>query len=206
MPAFHARASFEAHNPLTGLLIVNVFHIEVDTLTSPPNWSSIASDIYAWLGVLWNAQLASEDTFDQVVVTDADYPGSTFGQGVVLVGTAGGRVPTDGKLNRALCGVVSWKTATAKRYARGHTFFAPTQSSTELTSTGQMSTSGPYMTAVQAFANAYQGGHTVSSTGYTPEIFSRTRVKQGATPFAFPILSHSLSQQQHWLRSRAAAP
>lgn len=206
MPAYNARVAFEAQNITTGLLITNVLHVEVDTLSSPPNWTSIAGDIYTWLGQLWLNGLATEDQFVQLVVTDENYPGSTFGQGVHVVGLPGTRAPTDGRLNRAICAVVSWKTATAKRYARGHTFMWPVQSSTECSANGQLNSTGAYASALGAFASAYVAGHTAGSTSYTPIIYSRTRQARGQTPFTFPVLALGVIWNQHWLSSRSAAP
>ena len=205
MPAYHARAAFEGHNNSTGLLITNVLHFEVDTLTSPPNWQSIAADISAWLAAPWRAMIATLDTLLQIVVTDENYPGSTHGQGVAQVNTVGTRTVADTNLSPAICEVLSFKTAVAKRYGRGHMFCPPAWSTATL-SGGFFATGNAYHTNNQAFAATLAAGHTAGSTSYVPEVFSRTLVARNQTPFAFPITSVGLTAQQHWLTSRATAP
>lgn len=206
MPEYHARVAFNGHEGSTGRLVVNVVHVEVAVLTSPPNWNSVATDIYAWLGNLWANILPTFYTFDELVVTDENYPGSTFGQGIHVVGTPGTRTLSDTKLDPAMCAVASWKTAVAKRYARGHTFFAPCLTSTDTATSGLFTVAGGYMTACKAFADAYTAGHVVGSTDYAPAIFSKHEEALGHTPYWFPIAGYSLSPKQHWLRSRSTAP
>src|SRR5215472_9317763 len=69
MPAYNARVAFNAHNSSSGALITNVVHVEVDTLSSPPNWGSIAGDINTWLGTQWRNILTTHDVFDSIVAT-----------------------------------------------------------------------------------------------------------------------------------------
>src|SRR5215471_9663138 len=154
--------------------------MEVDTLTSPPNWASIASDINTWLGQLWAACATASDTLTDITVTDENYPGSTHGQGVHAVGIPGARPLTDSSLSVALCAVGSFKTAVARRYARGHMFFPPAMVSGAAGSNGTWSQTNPYWTACQAFLSSYAAGHTVGSTSYVAEIFSRTKVAEAA--------------------------
>lgn len=206
MPAYHARISLEASNSTTNALIVNVLHAEVDTLTSPPDWQSIAADVDVWLGQSWLNLLSQTDTFHQITVTDENYPGSTFGQGVKPVELPGARFASDYKLDLAICALASWKTNTAKRYARGHTFLPPTYDSTDLTTYGHWANASNYFNAVHTFMNVYQGGHTAGSTSYIPEIFSKTRERQGFTPFSFRVTGSAMSPIAHYLRSRLTTP
>ena len=207
MPAYHARVAFNAvSNQNNGALIVNVLHMEVDTLTSPPDWTSIASDIYAWLGLLYNGVLSTFDSLTSIVVTDENYPGSTHGQGEHAAGTTGGRTLIDSKLNPAVCGLVQFDTATHKRYARGHMFAPPLYDSAGLQNFGSLAIGSPYHIALQNFVDALKTGHTAGSTGYVPEIFSRHQVNSGLTPFAFPITAMTVKPESHYLRSRTSAP
>jgi hypothetical protein len=206
MPAYHARISLEGSNTATGALIVNVLHAEVDTLTSPPDWNSIATDVYNWLGQAWLNMLSELDTFHQVVVTDENYPGSTFGQGVHQVNAGGTRFPQNTSLDPAVCGLMQWKTNTAKRYARGHTFAPPIYDSTDLTSFGSLTAGSAYYTAMVAFTSAYGPGHTAGSTSYIAEIFSRTQEKKGVVPFSYRITGWNIATKVHYLRSRITAP
>lgn len=206
MPAYNARVALESHDLGMGALTVNVLHLEVDTLTSPPNWQSIADDIGAWLAVPYQNLLSQADQFDQIVVTDENYPGSTFGQGVHPVALNGTRTTGDGKLGRGLCALVSLKTAVAKRYARGHMFAPPAWDSTSLSAGGTIALSSAYHVTLEAFRAAWAAGHTAGSTSYVPIVFSRTRVQQAATPFTFPVRTMTIDTKQHYLRSRMTAP
>lgn len=206
MPAYHARVAFEAHHTTRNNLVVNVLHLEVDTLTSPPDWATIAGDVYTWLGTLWNNVLSTTTTFDQIVVTDENYPGSTHGQGVHVVNTVGARTIGDDKLDPAICAVGSLKTAVVKRYARGHIFLPPALNSAALAATGIFNGADAYWSSCVAFVNAFVGGHTAGSTSYAPEVFSRHQVATGQTPFTFPIVGFSMNSKQKFLRSRSTAP
>lgn len=206
MPAYHARVSLEAHHNASGALIINVLHAEVDTLTSPPNWNSIATDVGAWLQTPWLNLLTQNCTFDQIVVTDENYPGTTSGQGVHVVGLGGNRTFADDALDRAQCGLLSFKTAVAKRYARGHMFLPPIFESGAISNEGTLTNASAYKTTATTFFQAIGAGHTSGSTSYTPEVFSRTRVARGETPFSFTMTGIFLDTHQHYLRSRLSAP
>jgi hypothetical protein len=206
VPASYARVAFEAHNTASLALITNVVHLEVDTLSSPVNWASVANDIYTWLGTLWNNVLEAGDHFDQVVVTDENYAGSSFGQGVHNAGTAGARVANNHNVAPAACMVAGWRTATAKRYARGHIFFPPAYDASILGAGGTFTAASAYVVACNAFATSYAAGHTSGSTSYVPIVFSRTRAKLNTLPFTFPVTAYTLQLGQHWLRSRNTSP
>ena len=206
MPAYNARVAFQAHNTTTNALVVNVVHVECDVLSSPPNWANIAADMQSWLAVLWNNILTTAYSFDSITVTDENYPGSTHGQGVVTPATTGARVPNDTKLDPALCQVGSWKTAVAKRYARGHIFFPPAIDTSTVVTGGSFSASQAYYQANAAFMNSFKAGHVSGSTSYVPIVFSKHQVSMGLTPFTFPITGVILQSKQHWLRSRSTAP
>lgn len=206
MPAYHARISLEAENVASGALIVCVLHAEVDTLSSPPDWSSIAVDVDAWLSQTWQNMLTTNDRYLQVVVTDENYPGSTHGQGVHVSGVAGSRAPSDTSLAPAICAVISWKTKVAKRYARGHTFAPPAYSSASSQTGGHWNTANAYWGAVVAFGSKYAGGFTAGSTSYVPEVFSKHLVTTGVTPFSNHITGWTVDSRQHYLRSRDTTP
>ena len=206
MPSYHVRIAFESHNSSSNALIVNVLHAEVDTLTSPPNWTSVAGDINSWLSATYGGLLSVNDHFDQIVVTDENYPGSTHGQGVVSENRAGGRPVTDTLLNPGLCMVASWTTAVAKRYGRGHSFLPPIYSSNSLQSGGNVSGTSAYWNAAIAFTNAYKAGFTAGSTSYVPEVFSRHLVNSGITPFTNHITGGGPTGRTSFLRSRVTSP
>jgi hypothetical protein len=185
---------------------VNVLHVEVDTLTSPPNWQTIADDIQTWLGATYGGMIPTNYTWNQLVVTDENYPGSTHGQGVHVTTQQGGRPFGDNKVDPAMCAVGTFKTAVAKRYARGHIFFPPVLDSAQLGGSYTFATAGTYWTGINAFLNAFEAGHTAGSTSYVPEVFSPTEVREAKTPFSFPIVGASITNKQHFLRSRSTIP
>jgi len=206
MPEYWARGAFRSTEATTGALVVNSLHFGVAVLTDPPNWTSVAADIGSWLGPWYLDILSSNHILHDLTVTDEDYEGSTHGQGLFSWEQPGNRVLADHRLDPALCATVSWKTAVAKRYARGHSFMPPAGSETTTAEGGIWNVAGPYITAIASFAQHYNDGHTVSSTDYAPIVYSRTRQKLGLTPFHFPIISHRVNVKQSYLRSRQTAP
>lgn len=206
MPAYNARVALRATELATGRLCVNVLHVECDVLASPPNWANIAADMKTWLATKWNNILVPAFTFQDITVTDENYPGSTHGQGVANVNTVGARVPNDSKLDPAMCQVGSWKTAVAKRYARGHIFFPPAVDTTSIATGGIFNSGQAYYIANAAFMTSFQAGFVAGSTSYVPIVFSKHQVSMGITPFTFPITGVILNSKQHWLRSRSTAP
>jgi hypothetical protein len=78
--------------------------------------------------------------------------------------------------------------------------------SAALSGAGNLAPGSPYSLAAVDFLNALKVGHTAGSTSYVPEIFSRTLVGRGETPFAFPITSFALSPKMHYLRTRLTTP
>lgn len=206
MPAHHVRIALEASNIATNALIICVLHAEVDTLTDPPNWATVAVDVDAWLSQVWLNVLSVADRYNQVVVTDENYPGSTHGQGVHVSGSPGTRTLSDTSLDPALCQVLSWKTAVAKRYARGHNFMPPAYSSATSTTGGTWNGANAYFGACGAFGNKYLAGSVAGSTSYIPEVFSKHLVATGVTPFANKVTGFQNGSHQHWLRSRSTSP
>lgn len=206
MPTYHIRIALNGRQTATQRLIVNVFHADAAVQLAQPDWSSVATDAYNWLGTKWINCLSGGDTFDSVVVSDENYPGSTFGQGAHAVGQAGVRVLADTELDSALCQVGSLKTAVAKRYAQGHNFFPPCYTQAALAAGGIFNAGNAYYQANAALLNAFKAGFTAGTTVYTPVVYSRHQVKLGATPFTFPVTGVFLQSKQHWLRSRSTAP
>lgn len=202
MPAIWVRAAFRAHDATRNQDIVNVFHFECDTLSSPADYAGLATDIAAHMGTPLTNILVNTSSLLDCTVTNETYPGAPVGQGVHTINAPGARVPNDTKLDPNMCALLSWHTATPKRYARGHTFCAPTIDSSDLTGNGLMLTTTAYGQAVIALSTAYTTPFSAGSTSYTPVIFSRAQVSRNATPFQFPVLRGSWDGKQHWLRKR----
>jgi hypothetical protein len=185
---------------------VNPFHLEVDTLTDPPNYASVASDIDTWLTTLYKAVCTTSTTVVDLTVTEEDYPGATPGQAIHSINGAGTRTAADSFEPYGLTQVVTLQTATPKRYARGRMFMPPPLGSAALTSNGIWLNTNAYWTATTAFMNALLAGHTAGSTSYAPIVFSRTRAVTGASPYQFPITGYQQRLAPHWLRSRMTSP
>jgi hypothetical protein len=200
------RVALRAKQNASGALIVNVFHLEVDTLTDPPNYTNVATDINAWIGTEWNAILTTAQTFIDVTVTEETYPASVPGQGIVTRNTIGARAQADDDLSPALCALAQLRTATPKKYARGHLFLPPAMNQGASAPAGTFNVSGPYITAAVAFGLKLQNGTTVGSTSYKTIVFSKTRVARGQSPFTFPVTTVGIDVKQHFLRSRLTSP
>lgn len=206
MPAFYMRAAFRSTDVSTGALIINVLHYEVDALSSPVDPVGVAADVYAHLGPKYLPMMYNNEVLHDVTVTTETYPGSVPAQGVKSVEVAGTRSTADQKLPPALCALLSWKTSTPKRYARGHMFCPPATSSASMTTAGLIDSSGVYGTACSAFGTAYITGFTAGSTSYAPIIFSKSQVHKALTPFIFPIIGFQLKSNASWLRKRSSSP
>lgn len=206
MPAHYLRCAYRSTQVGSGNLVVNVFHVEADTLTDPPNYGNMATDINSWLGFEYQSVLSSNFILQDLTITEETYPGATPGQGVKTIGTVGLRSAADTNLSVATCALLALRTATPKKYARGHLFLPPAMSSASSASGGQFLTTGPYMTAATTFATKLAAGSTAGSTSYAPIIFSRTRVREGLTPYFFKVTNAHVNTNQYFLRSRLTSP
>lgn len=202
MPAYNARCVYRSTLGAGGVLIVNTFHLEVDTLSSPPNWTSVATDVDTWLTTLYRAMCGTNMTIQDLTVTDETYPGSTLGQGLHNIALAGTRTVADSDLGFGLCQVVSLKSAVTKRYARGRMFLPPAQASATAAGSGLWATGNAYWTAATAFFNALLAGHTAGSTTYSPIIFSKSQLNKSLTPYTFTVTAYTQNPHQLYLRSR----
>lgn len=198
----YVRAAFRSVDTQTNQSIVNVISYEVAPLTSPPNYVGIAVDIRDHLLATYTGLFPAFCTLQDVTATEYDYPGSTPAQGVAGIGTSGSRSTPDTKLDPALCPLLSLRTATPKRYARGHLFLPPVFDTAELANGGKINTGGTLGIAINNFIDALKDSFTVGSTDYAPIIFSRRRVQLNQTPFTFPVTSVTWDARQHWLRKR----
>lgn len=206
MPAHYLRAAFRGKNNLTGALVVNVIHVEADVLTSPPNYANIADDIATWLAAKWVLMLPVGYTLLDVTVTEETYPGSTPAQGISVRNSQGARTTPDTDLDVGLCQILQLKSATPKRYARGHIFAPPAISSSEAKAGGVWDPLKPYASAVGGFGQQLTPGFSAGSTTYSPIIFSTTQVKKGLTPFVFPVVAAVATPVMHMLHSRQTSP
>lgn len=206
MPEYTCRASFRTRDTSTGTLAVNVLHFSAAQLSSPAGPQTWADDLYTWLGTTYRNMLPTSYTWDNITTNTVEEPGADPGEGIHLVNLAGSRAPTDTKLNPGLGILVSFKTGTPKRYARGRMHPPPALSSTELQAGNYWLSANPYQTAVQAFLTALLAGHTIGDTTYFPTVFSRTELSRGAAKWRFPILTASIAPHPHFLRSRESSP
>lgn len=206
MPSYTCRASFKSHATTDGTLIVNVLHFTAAQLTSPADPQQWATDLAAHLTTLYRAVLSTGETFDNITTNTVAEPAVDPGEGVAVVNAAGTRAPTDTKLSNSIGVLHSLKTATPKRYARGHIFMPPVLSSTEVGSGWVWSGVGGYLPATRAFTASCIAGWTAGDITYQLAVHSRTQLARGLTPFTFPVLAYYESSRPHVLRSRMTSP
>lgn len=206
MPAHPMRFAYRSVNGTSQALVVNTFHLEVATLTDPPNYTTICSDVDTWLTTLYRAILWTGFTLLDLTATEEDYPGAVPGQGIKPINLAGTRTASDALEANGLTQVVTLLTNTPKRYARGRMFMPSPINSTALASGGNFLQSGLYWTGITAFMNALVAGHTAGSTDYTPAVYSKSQADRGETPYLFPVTGYIQRPTPHWLRSRMTTP
>jgi len=206
MPAYPVRVSFQSHNNATGALIVNVFNYEVDWLIDPIDYGKVAKDVHDQFAGPYVSLLSSLDTWDQVVARQWEVPGVAPGEGSFPVATLGARAVAQQDLAPACCALISLKTATPKRYARGHVFAPPAYTTAVTAPPSRWNPTGPYFTKVVDVASAYQLGFSTGNAAYKPIVFSYTRLKLKEPPYQFDVVSAAAKNEQHWLRKRLTTP
>jgi len=207
MPAQYVRAAIRSQHTSSGTEYVNVIHVEVDSFTSGPDYDQAAHEIWDRISGGYIEQLTTGMHCLDLTVTTEDYVGAVPAQGQHVVNLPGTRAITNEALSQGLCQLISWKTATPKRYARGHTFMPPGLDTFIASAGGQWDSSKQYWFGCKAFADSYSVGWSGSSgNAYAPIVFSRTRVKLNQTPYQFPITGYRMDPKQHFLRSRLTAP
>lgn len=206
MPAYYMRSDFRSHNKAGGNLVINSFHWEVDTLSSPPDFNSIANDLATHFLSPYSAVLGSLDHWDDVLVTNETYPGSIIGQGIHLVNVDGARAVSSQALSAGLCCLISRRTGTPRRWGRGRVFCPPAYGGNEVAGGGIWSSSGPYFIACSVLATSLQSGFSAGSTSYVPIIFSRGRAALNESPFTSVVTQCVAQPAQHFLRSRTTSP
>ena len=209
MPAYDIRATFRSSVPagdFAKTLFVNVIHFQLAALSSVSNWSNIANEIMTAYGTEYRNVLTDSMTMHDITVTTEEAPGGTPSQGVHSVELAGTRSQADASLGPSQCILLSAKTNTPKRYARGHIFLPPGLNASSVTSHGTWSSSNAYWTTATALKNKLASSQNVGDNTYTYEIYSKTQRSKGFTPFAFPVTTILQDPTVHVLRRRLTAP
>src|SRR5689334_3775947 len=138
-----------------GVQIVNTFHVVADQAsgeTGPSSADSVRDALHAALTTKYRAILGSDTTVGSLVVREELDPGSLdvpamSVQTIGLAGTGGIGPP---RAPLSLTQVVAFKTDAAVRGALGR-MFIPVADANTLTSSGQFTNSGAWVTAVNAF-------------------------------------------------------
>lgn len=206
VPAYTCRAAFRSHETATGRLMVNVIHYEAAQLTSPADPTAWANDIYTHLGTTYRNMLTTNYLWDNITTNTVPEPGADPAEGIHLVNLAGTRSAGDTRLDQGLCALLSLKSNTPKKYARGRLFLPPVLDSAQLQAGAGFAGAGTYWTAVQAFRVALEAGFTIGDTTYGPAVFSRTQLLRGASPYRFPVVTTVAALAPHYLRSRLTNP
>jgi hypothetical protein len=146
--------------------------------------------------------LTTGDTVHDLTVTEVGVPPADVVQAVKQIEVLGTRAAGSRTLDPALCMVVSLKTGTPKRFARGRMFAPPCMDDAQTVAPGAWST-GTYRTNVNTFAALLTASWTAGDDSFTPIIYSQIQVDR-AEDFAFPITARASDNKQHWLRSRSS--
>jgi hypothetical protein len=206
VPAFLVRAAFRSNHTTLGALCVNVIHVEVDAFTSPPDYTKIANDIDAWLGLAYRNTVPDKYTVQDLTVTGVELQQQVLGQAVKVYGTAGLHPAADQILSRGLCLVGSLKTATPKRYARGRIFMPPALQESMAAEGGAWNPGGTYALQCGAFFTAALQPHANGNDTYSLAVFSRIRLLAGDSKPYYTVLGITTDHLQHYLRSRVSSP
>jgi len=185
---------------------VNVTHWEMDTLSSPPDFTSAAGDLANHFLTTYSAVLSTLDHWDDVTVTAEQYTGAPIGQGIHLVGVDGARSITSPVFAPQLCCLISRRTGTPRRWGRGRLFCPPAYDSSAAYGGGTWNPNQAYMISCGTLASTLQTGFSAGSTSYIPIIWSRSRALTNQTPYFAVVTQCTANTAQHWLRSRGTAP
>lgn len=206
MPEYVARVAFRSHETSTGALVVNVLHFVAAQLSGPADPQDWAGDMLGHFGTLYRNMLTTGYVLDNVTTNTVEEEGVEPGEGIAISGGQGTRAAGDTKLDAGICALLSLKTATPKKYARGRIFLPPVVDAAQLQAGGGFSGGGSYWTAVQAFRSSLDAGFSQGDTTYTPVVFSRTQLSRGFTPYHFNVVLSVASLKPHYLRSRLTSP
>lgn len=209
MPLYDLRAAFRSvnyGNPLAGTIIVNTVHFQLAALTSGQDPNTLANEIYSRFGTAYRGVLGDNDKLLDLTVTyeptSTEYPS----QGVKNVNANGTRSIGDAILSAGLCQLLTLKTDTPKRYARGRLFLPPAYVDAAADANGTWKTSNAYWTTATTLAALMIASWTTGDNTYTPVIYSQRQRALGESDPSYPITSYVQQPAQHFLRSRTNAP
>lgn len=181
--------------------MVNGIHFEVAKLSSPFDPSDAADEVSTKLTTAYKAMLGTGDTLHDLTVTQVGVAPADVVQHVKTLEVAGTRTLVNNALEDAVCAVISLKTGTPKRFARGRLFAPPCLDSDKLNNGGVFLISGSYLINVKAFAALLTAAWTAGDDTFAPIVWSELQYQRAATA-VFPISAYACDGRQHWLRSR----
>ena len=205
VPEYIVRAAWRSSHAPSGPDIVNTLHFVAAQLSSPADPDTWASDIDTRFRTSYKGLLTDSTKLHELTTTCVDGFGDIGVQGSVVIEQYGTRSEASAPLAEALCQVLSLKTATHKRYARGRMFLPPALVSGAIDAGGIWKASDAYWTNATTFANLL-AGWTHGDITYAPVVYSRRRKQLELSPAWFPITGYQQRSEQHWLRSRMTTP
>ncbi len=182
------------------------YQSEIDLGGSEPSAADVASGAYDVWGTHLRAammscvRIDSVDAVTEVIPPDIGRAGS-FTAGVLGTLSTGARDAPSGA-----CAIITKKTGTPSRSARGH-FSLPGPRSTSFYSAQNWG--GTFVTAATTLLGDLDDSFdigTITAAHMHPVIYSRTRHLAGLTPYTFRVTGATLRSQIHWLRSRMTSP
>jgi hypothetical protein len=191
---------------------VNTLHVH--TTQNDPSPGALSDEINTKMQAAYRNLLPTTYTFDSIdvqTVVNPNNPSEVPAAGSHALGIAGARTVADEDLPPRIGGLLSWKTDSIGRYARGR-FYGPPLEKKAAISGDLIAAGDDYSTAMNAFgamvtdANL-SGGSSWSSLWLTTwqgkfVVYSPTRHKLNTSPYWFDIKSYAYTRRLAYLSSR----
>lgn len=204
------RATFRCHHP-NGTLVEPSLHYQTDLLLgqSEPDPSDVAAKIWSHLGNFFPNTCPSDVTIDELIVGEEVLKPDIGVTGSVTIAQQGTFTIGTDRLPLASVAVVDLRTKTRSRSARGWHMLAggiPANQQNQ----GKWGQNNSYWTAAllpwcSVLSDSMEIGSVNPSTIH-PVIYSRTRHRQGFTPYTFRVTSAAPNPEVRWLRRRLSSP
>lgn len=155
--------------------IVNVLHVVTESdvawpLTPPnPSPAEVAAEVNSKVQAPYRSMLGANATLERISVSTVPKPGDpsqvpTVGE--YAVGVAGARAVADPDLPPALCGHITWRTASAGKSFRGRSFCPPIEQKGEIED-NLLTTGGDYFLAMTFFADTIEDANLDSGSTWS---------------------------------------
>jgi hypothetical protein len=186
-----------------GFTLVNTLHVwESGAGPFTQTAQNVADAVNTDLQATFRNMLDDVYTLDEIKATKVKDP---YGVGVVPapgshpIGVLGARASANHDLPNRICTMISWRTDSGGRRARGRFFCPPLEASTSIAA-DLIGSGTAYGLAVAAFAADVVDQGLGSSLEYV--VYSPTQHRLGLTPFVFKITGYVWPRKLAYLSSR----